>query len=188
MTQQQIENPIRIGYYWEGEFQPTAINSGVDAGRSQIKSSDTSNPCVVTTQLPHGLSSGKVCIDGHTPNVNINGNQTIVVISSTTFSVTGVAGVENSGVSGIVESVIDASAFTTFTVVVKPSVVQDGLAHPVINLVWVDRSIFSFKLTIAADETDRIQWQSAPLIILVSWLDASNNSDAIEIPIPVINV
>lgn len=187
--QSDINNPIKIGYYWQGEFQPTTLNGGVDSGRSQILSSDTASPCKVTTKFAHGLSSGKVCIDGHTPNVIVNGNHTIVVAADPfSFTITGVTGQIAGGASGVVESVIDASSYASFTVTAKPNTVDGSLTHPVITLAWIDQTIFDFTLTITAAESALISWQQEPIVVTVAWIDGSGHNDSIDIQIPLVKV
>ncbi len=176
-----IENPIVIGNFWSQEIQLTFINGGVDAERSEILNSDLSNPCSVKTKVAHGLSSGKVVIDGHTPNVNINGNQTIVVVDAQTFTVTGIAGVQASEAVGIVEQIIDASGYSDFTVTVATYTGGAALANPEIILTWIDRTIFDFLLTIIASESDMIVYQSSSLVITVSWIDDSGGNGSIDI-------
>lgn len=185
----EVNNPIRIGYYWEQEVQPTTVYGGVDAGRSQILSSDTASPCKVTTRLAHGLTSGKICIDGHSPNVIVNGNHTIVVASDPfSFTLTGITGQIAGGNSGIVQSIIDASAYTSFTVTAKPNSVQNGLAHPVVTLTWIDQTIFDFKLVITTVESALISWAQEGLLITVAWINGSGQNDQIDIKVPLLNV
>lgn len=67
-----------------------------------ITSSDTSNPAVVTTPVPHGLTTGQVILiagaTGASPD--INGEQTVTVIDATSFSLDGVDASAGSGGTG----------------------------------------------------------------------------------------
>lgn len=58
-----------------------------------VTSSTNANPSVVTTAAAHGMATGDtVQIAGHATNIAINGQWTVTVLSTTTFSVP-VAGV-----------------------------------------------------------------------------------------------
>lgn len=53
-----------------------------------IQSSSVANPTVITTQVPHKLATGEtVVIVGHTSTPSLNGEQTVTVLTPTTFTV-----------------------------------------------------------------------------------------------------
>jgi len=88
-------------YDWKNAVSPIppptvltgfAVERGVTAVTSVSTSSNTS-PIVVTSSSNHGLASGQlVTINGVTGNTNTNGTWPIIVISPTTFSLTGSTG------------------------------------------------------------------------------------------------
>jgi hypothetical protein len=58
------------------------------SARFPIASISTANPGVVTTSVPHGLTTGqKVLISGTTTTPSVNAQQAVTVITTTTFSV-----------------------------------------------------------------------------------------------------
>ena len=75
----------------------TFLSGGGQAGADRIQfnalgninSSSVANPTVITTSAAHGLWTGNsILIAGHTGSApDINGNHTVTVISSTTFSI-----------------------------------------------------------------------------------------------------
>lgn len=77
------------------EVQTTAMN---------IASSTNANPIVVTLAATHAFKVGqKVKIDGHATNTNANGVQTIQAVTSTTITLSGVAGNGVGGATGTVK-------------------------------------------------------------------------------------
>jgi hypothetical protein len=84
----------------DGDTTATSVDYTADVQQRviPITSATPANPCVVTTTVPHGLTSGqKVFIASNTfSGPAINGQQTATVISTTTFSVA----VDTSGSSG----------------------------------------------------------------------------------------
>lgn len=74
---------------WDTESAPVDYAADTQQRVIPITSNSQQNPTVVTTPVPHGLTSGdKIVIAGNTgSNAAINGEQTVTVISSTTFSV-----------------------------------------------------------------------------------------------------
>lgn len=100
-----------------------------------ITSNSQANPTVVTTPIPHGLTSGQVIlisgVSGSSPT--INGERTVTVISTTTFSVpvdtsagaggTGGSFVRGSTVNGGVgyQEVTQCAGFTNFVGKIRDS-------------------------------------------------------------------
>lgn len=93
-------------------YRATTLGEAAD-----IVSSSIANPTVVTTTLPHGLTTGdNVIIAGHTSvTPDINGRRVVTVISPTTFSVP--VNVSDDGVGGTFtpESVKSAEKHVTVT-------------------------------------------------------------------------
>lgn len=73
-------------------------NTDTEAVTIPITSATKANPCIVTTTVPHGLTTGQVVVgSGNTLAApDINGELIVTVLSPTTFSV----GVNTSGSSG----------------------------------------------------------------------------------------
>jgi len=73
--------------------------------RIAIASSTNASPIVVTTSVAHGLNTGDQCsIDGHATNTAANGLwAAIVVLTTTTFSLTGSTGNGIGGAAGHVQ-------------------------------------------------------------------------------------
>lgn len=87
--------------------------------RLRIESSSTANPAVITTDLPHQLTtSDLVRISGHRKNTIVNGTHAVTVISATTFSVP-VAGFVTGEATGYVTKLKNVSLYS-FGVEVKP--------------------------------------------------------------------
>lgn len=114
-----------------------------------IASATKANPCVVTTSVPHGLTSAqKVLISGNSLAApSINSDLPVTVLSPTTFSVavdttastgagTGGSFVLSSTVNGLV-GYQGVSAYAGFTGVVGK------IQHSVDNSVWVDLITFT---------------------------------------------
>lgn len=90
-------------------------STDVRARSAVIASSSVANPSVITTTGPHGLVTGqKVVIAGHSGSTPaINGQQTVTVLTPTTFSITGV-NVTVAGTGGTVthaSTVLGGSAY-----------------------------------------------------------------------------
>lgn len=75
----------------DGDTKSSSVNwaNDVRARSAAIATSSAANPSIITTSVPHGLTSGqKVVIAGHSGSTpSINGLQTATVISTTTFSI-----------------------------------------------------------------------------------------------------
>jgi hypothetical protein len=111
-----------------------------------ITSNTLANPTVVTTPVPHGLTSGQIIlISGvSTSSPTINGERTVTVISPTTFSVpvnvttpgTGGSFVKSSTVNGAsgYQQVTSFSGFTGYV---------GKLRHSADNVTYVDLTVFS---------------------------------------------
>ena len=76
---------------WNTDTLNTPADYTTDKGQTTIPitSNSQANPTVVTTPVPHGLTSGQVIlISGVTgSDADINGEQTVTVVSTTTFTV-----------------------------------------------------------------------------------------------------
>jgi hypothetical protein len=76
---------------WDTKSLGTQVDSASAPGLRTIPitSNSQASPTVVTTTVPHGLSTGNVIvISGNSgSNASINGERTVTVISTTTFSV-----------------------------------------------------------------------------------------------------
>lgn len=85
---------------WNGDTDNTEVDFALFSGQRviPITSATKANPCVVTTTVPHGLTTGqKVLISGNTlSGPAINSDLAVTVVSTTTFSVA----VDTSGSSG----------------------------------------------------------------------------------------
>ena len=77
-----------------------------------ITSNTLANPSVVTTPVPHGLTSGQVILisDVITSSPTINGQRTVTVISPTTFSVPVNVATGGTGGSFVLASTVNGSA------------------------------------------------------------------------------
>lgn len=92
-----------------------------------IASNSLANPTIVTTSVPHGLTTGQVVLISGvaTSSPTINGSQTVTVLSPTTFSVPVNVTVAGTGGSFVLASTVNGgvgyqavSAFSGFTGVV----------------------------------------------------------------------
>jgi hypothetical protein len=114
-----------------------------------IASATKANPCVVTTTVPHGLTTGqKVLIAGNSlAGPSINSDLAVTVISTTTFSVavntTGSSGAGTGG-SFVLSSTVNGgagiqavSAYATLTGVVGK------IQHSPDDAVWADLITFT---------------------------------------------
>lgn len=74
---------------WDTESGPVDYADDLSQRVIPITSNSQASPSVVTTPVPHGLTTGdKILISGVTgSDADINGEQTVTVISTTTFSV-----------------------------------------------------------------------------------------------------
>jgi hypothetical protein len=76
---------------WNTKTLGTPVDYTADTGQTviPITSSSVANPSVITTPVPHGLTTGqKILISGHAGSTPaINGQQTVTVITATTFSI-----------------------------------------------------------------------------------------------------
>jgi hypothetical protein len=76
---------------WNTKSLGTSVDFAADTQQRAIPitSNSQANPTVITTSVPHGLTTGdKVLISGVSgSSPTINGEQTVTVISTTTFSV-----------------------------------------------------------------------------------------------------
>jgi hypothetical protein len=126
-----------------------------------IASISTANPGVVSTSVPHGLTTGqKVLIAGTTTTPSVTGQQTVTVITPTTFSVpvnvtSGQAGAGGSfvlastvnGGAGYLE-VSDYSGFTQVVVKVRSSA-DDTTYADLITFTTVTAAPFAERQTVA---------------------------------------
>lgn len=126
-----------------------------------IASISTANPGVVTTSVPHGLTTGqKVLISGTTTTPSVNAEQTVTVLTTTTFSIpvnvtSGQAGAGgqfvlsntvNGGV-GYLE-VSDYSGFTNVVVKIRSSA-DDTTYADLITFTTVTAAPTAERLTVA---------------------------------------
>lgn len=85
---------------WNGDTDNTELDYTLVASQRviPITSATKANPCVVTTTVPHGLTTGQVIlVSGNSlTGTVINVQQTVTVISTTTFS----NGINTSGSAG----------------------------------------------------------------------------------------
>lgn len=111
-----------------------------------ITSNSIANPSVVTTPVPHGLTTGQVILIAGvaTSSPTINGQQTVTVITPTTFSVPVNVTVAGTGGTFVLASTVNGgagyqaiSAFSGFTGVVGK------VQHSVDNSVWADLVTFT---------------------------------------------
>lgn len=126
-----------------------------------ITSATKANPCVVTTTVPHGLTTGqKVLISGNSLAVpNINSDLAVTVLSTTTFSVavdTSASTGAGTGGSFVLSSTVNGgvgyqaiSAYSGFTGVVGK------IQHSADNSSWNDLSP-SFTNVTSAPVAERI--------------------------------
>lgn len=120
----------------------TQVDYTLDASQRAIPiaSISTANPGVVTTSVPHGLTTGqKILIAGTTTTPTVNAQQTVTVLTTTTFSVpvnvtSGQAGaggsfvLANTGNGGV--GYLEVSDFSGFTgVVVKIRSSADDITY-----------------------------------------------------------
>ncbi len=111
-----------------------------------ITANTIANPTVVTTPVPHGLTTGQVILISGvaTSSPTINGSQTVTVLTSTTFSVPVNVTIGGTGGSFVAASTVGGgvgyqaiSAYAGLTgVVVK-------IQHSADNATWVDLITFA---------------------------------------------
>jgi hypothetical protein len=111
-----------------------------------ITSNSIANPTVVTTAVPHGLTTGqKVLISGvATSNPTINGEQTVTVIDTTHFSV--VVNVTTGGTGGSFvrsSSVNGASGYQQVTAFAGFTGYVGKLRHSADNITYADLITFT---------------------------------------------
>jgi len=88
----QIIQPTAVkAASWNTKTLGTSVDSTLDPSQVviPITSATKANPCVVTTTVPHGLTSGQIILpSGNTlAGPNINAEQIVTVLTPTTFSV-----------------------------------------------------------------------------------------------------
>lgn len=120
---------------WNTDTLNTEVDYALDPSQTviPITSNSIANPTVVTTAVPHGLTSGQVILISGvaTSDPTINGERTVTVTSATTFTVpvnvttggTGGSFVRCSTVGGCYTflEVSACSGFTNFVLTVKDS-------------------------------------------------------------------
>jgi len=92
---------------------PANIDATLPASKN-ISSSTNASPIEVTTSAAHGYETGDmVIVRGHQTNTAANGEWSIIVTSSTKFTLTGSTG---NGVGGATGTVINQGFGTTYTI------------------------------------------------------------------------
>lgn len=85
---------------WNTKTLATTVDYTTDPSQRviPITSATKANPCVVTTTVPHGLTTGQIILvaDNTLTGTTINVSQTVTVVSTTTFS----NGINTSGSGG----------------------------------------------------------------------------------------
>jgi hypothetical protein len=131
-------------------------------GGLAIASSAAGNPLNVRTTLPHQLvTNDKVQIYGHMPNVNANGNHTVVDAYNFTIPVTGlVAGFA----SGFVNKVVNGASST---VDCKMKVNAGGAEYTgtTLTFAWLDQSLLRCKVSLTDAQTPNLTGDNAVLYI-----------------------
>ncbi len=111
-----------------------------------ITSNTIANPSVVTTPVPHGLTTGQVILIAGvaTSSPTINGQQTVTVISSTTFSVPVNVTVAGTGGTFVLASTVNGavgyqavSAYASFTGVIGK------IRHSADDSTYIDLIVFT---------------------------------------------
>lgn len=86
-----VQNSTAKTADWNTKTDGASVDYTLDTSQRviPITSNTQANPTVITTPVPHGLTTGQVIlISGNTgSNAAINGERTVTVISTTTFSV-----------------------------------------------------------------------------------------------------
>jgi hypothetical protein len=111
---------------WNTKTLGTPVDYTLDPGQTviPITSSSVANPSVITTPVAHGLTTGqKILISGHAGSTPaINGQQTVTVTSSTTFTIPVNVTVGGTGGSFVLANTVNGgagyqqvSAFSGFT-------------------------------------------------------------------------
>ena len=139
---------------WNTEGSSVDHTTEVTARPIPITSSSVANPSVITTAKPHGLASGDtVLIAGHAGSTpDINGEQTVTVVSTTTFTIpvnvtvggtggTLVYGETNAGGAGYLQvNALSLGTHTGLTIKVR---------HSVDNAAWADLLTLCTSITTA---------------------------------------
>ena len=122
-----------------------------------ITSNSIANPSVVTTSVPHGLTTGQVVLIAGVASSSptINGQQTVTVISTTTFSVPVNVTVGGTGGTLVLASTVNGaagiqavSAYSGFTGVVGK------IQHSADNSTWAD--LITFTNVTSAPTAERV--------------------------------
>jgi hypothetical protein len=111
---------------WNTKTLGTTVDYASDPSQYTIPitSNSVANPSVVTTPVPHGLTTGQVIVISgvSTSSPTINGERTVTVLSSTTFSVAVNVTVGGTGGTFVLASSVNGgagyqqvSAFSGFT-------------------------------------------------------------------------
>jgi len=85
-----LQNAVAKTVDWNTKTDGFPVDYTLDTSQRAIPiaSISVANPGVITTSVPHGLTSGqKVLISGTTTTPSVNGQQTATVLTATTFSV-----------------------------------------------------------------------------------------------------
>lgn len=85
-----VQNSTAKTVDWNTKTDGASIDYTADTSQQNIPitSATKANPCVVTTTIPHGLTTGQVILvsSNTLAGPSINSEQTVTVISTTTFS------------------------------------------------------------------------------------------------------
>lgn len=85
-----VQNQTAKTVDWNTKTDGASVDYTLDTSQQNIPiaSATKANPCVVTTSVPHGLTTGQVILaSGNSlSGPSINAEQTVTVISTTTFS------------------------------------------------------------------------------------------------------
>jgi hypothetical protein len=85
-----VQNQTAKTVDWNTKTDGASVDYTLDTSQQNIPitSATKANPCVVTTTVPHGLTTGQVILaSGNSlAGPSINAEQTVTVLSTTTFS------------------------------------------------------------------------------------------------------
>lgn len=162
-----VQNSTAKTIDWNTKTDGNSVDYTLDTSQRviPITSNTQANPTVVTTTVPHGLTTGQVVlIAGNAgSNATLNGERTVTVISTTTFSVpvdcsvaggTGGSFVRSSTVNGGVgyQAISAFSGFTGFIGKIKHSA-DDITYADIVTFANVTSGPTAERVTVAAGTT-----------------------------------